>query len=167
MRFWMVKNINDMEFTEREAAISNIIRSEDGLLKLYLGCAERLMNALFLINSGGAVALIAFLHLIQNPAKKWWIAFSLIVFLIGLVCAFVLVGADYLFVAHGFSKFGREKKNFLLAKAPFSSIGYFQMQKGCCVRAVVYWFSVYIPGGISFICAIIGVGIGIYGYFLR
>lgn len=66
---------------------------------VYLGCVERVIKALFLINGGGTIALFSYAH--THPdlySNSNYLSHSLLSFVIGLLFAHVTVGFDYLFV---------------------------------------------------------------------
>lgn len=170
VQVWKMKKINDMELAEREVAVSNILRYEEVQRGIYLGCAERIVKSLFMVNSGGVVAVLTYLHPPNNmaPIKELSLLSSLKFFLVGLLCAFILVACDYLVVSYRISNFNKQCAQFFNNSSIFSNIKAFQSSsfEDEYLEKMVYWLFVYGAGAVSFSCAIFGITIGVNGYFL-
>lgn len=88
------KKLNEMNPLEIQIADNIIQRTLDRLLVMYGGVSERGIKALFLINGGGIVAMLAFLH-DSYTNKNIYLLLSLGCFLLGLILTVMLVGIDY------------------------------------------------------------------------
>jgi hypothetical protein len=88
------KKLNEMNTSEIQITNNIIYRTHDRLLNIYAGVTERALKALFLINGGGVVALLAYLH-DSSPLVFNKLICSLTCFLLGLVLTVVLVALDF------------------------------------------------------------------------
>ena len=85
-----------MNEEERKQYWLDILRINSSHLTQYNGATERAIKALFLINSGGIIAILAYLYKDTLPfCSKTLFILSLTLFLIGLLFAFAVVTFDY------------------------------------------------------------------------
>lgn len=168
VKLWTEKRINEMSFPEREAAVTNILREKGAIYDTYIGCAERIIKALFLMNSGGVVTILAYLHGFKEAGavkNEYWINLSLCVFLTGLVSAFILVACDYLIVNRGFTKYSSHTRKFLRNEISFSEIDWFKNDEISCYQRFISFIFLYFTGALAFASAIAGIAFGLIGYF--
>lgn len=170
IEIWVNKKINEMEPSQRDIAVGNIIREEVDIFQVYMGCAERLIKSLFLLNSGGVVTLLAYLHdklsSVDVDNQVWCLSISLRLFILGLMSAFFLVVADYFFLGKRLFNYMKQSREFLDDKISFSKINRFAGVPDFCCEKILYFFCVMFMGGVSVLSAVFGILVGLYAYQL-
>lgn len=154
---WQEKMVQEMNMEELQQANFYTVRTADKLMTAYLGCVERIIKSLFLINAGGVVTILTYLHQsdISYNVKKL-LDKSLKAFLAGLFFALVLVSIDYFLMLTRVNKFNGDIENFREGKILFSKIIKSQSKKD--------WIWVVGFGAFSFVCLIAGIIFGLMGY---
>ncbi|MBV8802243.1 MAG: hypothetical protein JO131_04635 [Gammaproteobacteria bacterium] len=112
---------------EKHLATSNIIREESNVNSLYLGCAERAIKALFLINGGGVITVLTYIYHATTLSANLFTSISLVAFLIGLALVFNVVARDFYYIKDKSIEFKDDIQYFLLGKTPFKNISRFQI----------------------------------------
>lgn len=87
------KKLSEMDTNEIQITNNILFRTENRLLDIYAGVTERALKALFLINGGGVVTLLAYLH--DTSVANLKLILSLAAFLLGLLMTVVVVAVDY------------------------------------------------------------------------
>lgn len=158
---WQKKKFSSMEASEQYLATSNIIREDSNVNSLYMGAAERAINALFLMNSGGAITVLAYIYHASVPSAKLFLSISLVTFLLGVALVFNVVARDFYYIRNKSLEFKNDIQSFLLGKIPFSDIKRFQMQQPLDKAPTI----TLLCGNISAYCTIVGIFFGLLGYF--
>jgi hypothetical protein len=157
------KKYSELEPNQQAFLFQMLLREEDKNQHLYLGAVERAIKALFLLNSGGVVTILAYMsNLGNNGSFNYYLIGSLIIFLIGIISALIVVVIDYLFLLDRLNKFNEDTKKYLGNNISYNEIRQFNRQ--CNVSRKIWYFSIC-SGFISLACIIVGIGLGMKGYF--
>ena len=115
---------------------------------------ERIYRYLFLINAGGAVAILTFMGSRSEIAESWWARTMLLLFVLGLILVGVMQAYNLHFINWLFARWRTEVTDFYDDKLHWEV-----MTKDDFERAKEP-LTVYILGYISFGCFIAATGIG-------
>jgi hypothetical protein len=157
------KFIRHMNKTEREYVKERVDMISDFLVQQYNGATERVIKSLFLINAGGVVTILTYLHN-SSLAKcsKMLCAVALLFFIVGLVFSFMMVSLDYFSCYWRQNFFNKNVKNFFDDKVTLAEVpdlnGEHPSQK------MVGWLMGF--GIFSGAFSIFGIFFGLFGYFI-
>lgn len=158
---WQSMQFSKMDGTGQNLATANIIREADNVNALYIGCSERAIKSLFLLNSGGAVTILAYIH--NNlDSLNVFIKISLVIFLLGLVLAFDVVARDFYYIQKKSLEFHSDVRKFLSSNIPFNGIRRFQPNHELVENHAKITIKL---GEISAYCIVWGIFFGLLGYF--
>ena len=150
------KCISEMNVDEKIKAETIFNRSIDIHLTGFLGATDRVVKALFLINGGGVVTLLSYLHGLPT-AHCHSLLWSLGMFLLGVFLIGIIVVLNFDISLINFNKFINNFKRFFHNETIFSNTQKIGV-------SVVITKMLLILGHLSFVCFLIGVGVGLYGY---
>jgi hypothetical protein len=105
------KKLSEMDTHEIQITNNIIYRTQDRLLNIYSGVTERALKALFLINGGGVVALLTYLH-DSSPFIMTKLILSLSCFLLGLIMTVFLVAIDFYVCLNFLNKYTANLRTF-------------------------------------------------------
>lgn len=158
----MVKYFKEMNESQQSSITNTLVRAENDLRTIYLGCTERLIKSLFLINGGGVIALLAYIYKNEiqlSIIKKYLFSVALITFLIGLCFTFILVICDFLFVFKKHNILRAEIFDFFDNKILVNRFSVFKRPNQKSNQLI------YIVGVLSCLCVCFGIIVGLCGYF--
>jgi uncharacterized membrane protein len=156
------KKYSELEPNLQAFLFQMLLKEEDKNQHLYLGAVERAIKALFLLNSGGVVTILAYMnHLGNSGSFNHFLIGSLIIFLIGIISALIVVVIDYLFLLDRLNKFNEDTKKYLENNISYNEM---QFNQNCNVSHKMWYFSIF-SGFFSLACIIAGIGLGMTGYF--
>lgn len=157
---FMSNYFEEMNKSEQASITNTLIRNASDFRMIYLGSAERIIKSLTLINSGGIIAILAYLYKDTNSAHKSNVlSFSLIMFLIGLISIFTVVIYDFILNDRNHTNLRNGIDNFYANKITVKQLNIFDIE---IHKPNTF---IYICGIISIICAILGIAFGLGGYF--
>lgn len=146
---------------EDKAKIFNVLfREHENNRNLYLGSAERAINTLFLLNTGGTVTLLAYLAPKKQPYINCFLISSLCTFIIGIILALIVVVIDFEYLRRNFTKFSVNMFKYLDGDMLYNEIRQFQQNAINILFNCSLW-----AGYLSLLCIILGIAFGLYGYF--
>jgi len=122
---------------------------------------DRIYNSLFLIHSGGLVAVLSFFGNSEDVRKLLGPKIALICFGLGLVCLGLVSGINYYLSQHHISKWSNRVKKFYLDKLEWEDLG--KDDKNCCISffngcaEVLTW--------LCFVLFIVGLAFGLFSLF--
>lgn len=140
---------------EQSALISHF------LLEQYNFATKQIIKALFLINSGGVITILAYWYRGAKGCSTLLLGSSLGMFLIGLILAFILVAADYFLCKHRVESFNSNMLQLYNNSITPSLIPDFNGHH----PAPKYALTIVIIGIISGAAAGLGIFFGILGFF--
>ncbi len=159
----VIMRFNNMDPNQQQNIISIILRHDEVLRTIFLGSIERIIKALFLVNAGGLITLLAYLYkdhvtmnarVLFNTSLNW--------FLFGFIFAFIVVISDYLSLLFRTKNYNKQTSQFLSKKQlEFEKIDEFKAKSFW--REFINW-AVIVIGTISFVFAVIGVYYGYLGF---
>lgn len=160
---WENMTFSMMSAAEKTIATSNIVREDENINSLFYNCAERAINTLILLNSGGCITVLAYIYRTTKSSSNYFLNFSLIIFILGLLFVFYVIESDFRNTRNKSLDYKKDIKNFLLDKITFREIKKFQLSKVSdtsfdCTTLVGY---------LSAACALFGIATGIIGYFIQ
>ena len=163
-RDWRTLRLDEMNpnTNENQWAIWNILRAEENLKSIYFGCVERSIKALFLLNSGGTITILAYIYHAQNSCAKALLSIGLILFLLGLLFAVSVVGFDYFLFLKKLRQYNRDIRTFFAFQLPFNRIQEFSPNQNDKAGLIGVWLGI-----ISLVFALLGIAFGLLGYFLN
>lgn len=147
-----------MKFSEMDAntkmnAIIELTQVKNDLFKIYQYCSEQVTKSLFLVNSGGIITLLAFIH--SNPSlKNHGLTLALFSFICGLISDFTLVIYDYFVILSKSNQFKTDLEKFYNNYIPLTEI------KLLLEKRKFSW--VVLMGIASGLFAVIGIIISLY-----
>ena len=151
--------LKDMDPELKITCSVGIARHSETLRTIYLGCAERLIKALFFVNSGGLIAILTYMYKDTTTIRaKNFFHISFGWFLAGFIVAFVLVICDYLVARSMMNNYHQEIGQFREQELDFEKIKAFSTTQGWCKK--IDW-AFMIIGALSI--GFTGMGI-FYGY---
>ncbi|HCD9515733.1 TPA: hypothetical protein NGI80_000182 [Legionella pneumophila] len=158
-------DINLKKYTELlpedKAKIFNVLCIEhENNRNLYLGSAERAINTLFLLNTGGTVTLLTYLFQKKQPDINCFLIFSLCTFIIGIILALIVVLIDFEYLRKNLTKFCDNMCKYLDGDILYNEIRQFQQNTMNKLFNCSLW-----AGYLSLLCIFLGITFGLYGYF--
>ncbi|MFA6038080.1 MAG: hypothetical protein WC748_08195 [Legionellales bacterium] len=154
----MSEKISEIDQPTREHAMDNITRHIEHVRDMYSSSVERVIKVLLLLSSGGVVTVLAYISSTSKISGLFCLTGSLIMFLCGLVMVTFLVGYDCDVLHKHLMRFVRDHNDFINNKISFDQIEHFSsLREG----------GSYLPrlGLISFIFIVLGIVLGLCGYF--
>lgn len=109
------KKLNEMNPAEVQLTDTIVQRTLDRLSVMYAGVSERGIKALFLINGGGIVTMLAYFHE-PSVEKNILLFLSFVCFLLGLMLTVILVGIDYYIGMKFLNNYSSNIKNLTMEK---------------------------------------------------
>lgn len=158
---YRMRQINDLNQAEASYAAENIARMGDNLQSIYLGCLERITSALFLINGGGVVTILAYMYKSEGPNNSILLfVYSLCSFIVGLLLAFTYTALDFWLVRKKLLRFSNDAFDFFINKISFMEINLFDPhKKRASLAPLIFGFG-------SSIFSFLGIFQGITAFFL-
>lgn len=147
------KNLGD---EGRATYIQAVLTAQNNLINFYLAACERAIKSLTLVNSGGIISILSYLH--ADRPLNYWLIFSLIGFVCGLFSALLLLVLDFRGSLSRIKEFGEEIEQFQNNAISTDQIRAFSADTNTSNS------SMYV-GYLSLIFGIIGIIMGFIGYF--
>jgi hypothetical protein len=153
------KKLTEMDTSEIQITNNIIYRTHDRLLNIYAGVTERALKALFLINGGGVVALLAYLH-DSSPLVSTKLLLSLGCFLMGLILTVILVALDFYVCLNYLNNYTANLKHFNHGEIELEEVQNYSTRP----LSKLTTFTVYV-GYTAAILFLIGCLFGVLGFF--
>lgn len=156
----MINSYKDLKPEEKIRCEQYMIRTLDMLRDLYLGASERAIKSLALVNGGGVITMLSYIHAISPPNE--YVKFSLYAFIGGFVLFFLIVLLEFKFCSSQFEKFAKQIRQFYKDEIGFSEIDIFnQEKKPFWKNNIPKWL-----GYLSFGLALVGIVLGLVGFYM-
>jgi hypothetical protein len=152
------KKLSEMDPNEIQITNNILFRTENRLLDIYAGVTDRALKALFLINGGGVVTLIAYMH--DSSVVNIKLIASLAAFLLGLLLTVMVVAVDYYVCLESLRNFAANLQRFNNDKIKLDEAQHYTTRS----LSVVTKTTVYL-GYAAALLFLTGCSLGVAGYF--
>jgi hypothetical protein len=153
------KNLSEMNENEIQITNNIVFRTQDRLLNIYAGVTERALKALFLINGGGVVAMLAYLNDSATATNNKMLV-ALGCFLTGLVFTVLVVAVDYYVCFKSLNNYSANLRRFNRGEIKLEETQNYS-SKGLSDLTVFTVFSGYFAA----VLFLTGCACGVMGYF--
>src|SRR5258708_5461588 len=124
--------LNELSETQQQV-MNNCIKIKEAtntLSNIYLCCMETTIKALFLLNAGGTVTVLAYMHQVMHIKQKTCLfSISLVSFLAGLIFTFILVAYNFGSLYKRLKEFIDDIMNYRSNKIQFNEIKLFNLSE--------------------------------------